>query len=383
MLQLPPSKLPNVGTTIFTVMSALAREADAINLSQGFPNYSSDPKLIDWVTHYMKAGFNQYAPMAGVMKLREVLAQKIGALYAQDVDPYSEITITAGATQALYTAVTTFVNSGDEVIIIEPAFDVYRPAIEVNGGIPVVYEMSAPDYKVDWDQLKKLITSKTRMIMINTPNNPTGKNLNADDLKALDDITANSNIIILSDEVYEHLVFDGALHHSVLRYPNLWERSMAVFSFGKTFHNTGWKMGYIVGAKPLMDEFRKVHQFNVFCCNTPVQMALASFMEDPGAYNYLNDFYQEKRDYFNQLMSQTAFIPISSEGTYYQLYQYGHLSDEADTDFAKRLTTEIGVAVIPISVFYSSGKDEKVIRLCFAKTKDVINEAVERLMKVK
>ena len=382
MVQLPPSKLPNVGTTIFTVMSALANEHGAINLSQGFPNYSSDPKLLELVSHYMKAGYNQYAPMAGVMELRTVLAKKIFDLYQLEIDPKSEITITAGATQAIYTAITTFVNVGDEVIIIEPAFDIYRPGVELNGGVPVIYEMEAPDYQVDWEKLARLITPKTRMLIINNPNNPTGRIFHRSDLLALDKILTDTHTILLSDEVYEHLVFDDAPHESVLAYPNLWQRAMAVFSFGKTFHNTGWKMGYIVGPEPLMNDFRKVHQFNVFCCNTPVQYALAEFMQDSSTYLGLPAFYQQKRDYFTQLMEQLPFKPLPCEGTYYQLYRYGHLTSEGDRDFAIRMTTEFGVAAIPISVFYSSNKDEKVIRLCFAKTTAVLDAAIEKLHQV-
>ena len=311
MVQLPPSKLPNVGTTIFTVMSALAKKHQAINLSQGFPNYSSDPRLLDLVSHFMQAGYNQYAPMAGVMELRTVLAKKIFDLYQLDIDPNTEITITAGATQAIYTAITTFVHAGDEVIIIEPAFDIYRPGVELNGGVPIIYEMEAPDYQVDWQKLAQLISPKTRMLIINNPNNPTGRIFHRSDLLALERVLADSNVILLSDEVYEHLVFDRAPHESVLAYPNLWQRSLAVFSFGKTFHNTGWKMGYIVGAEPLMNDFRKVHQFNVFCCNTPIQYALAEFMQDPTTYLGLPAFLSAKKRLFCPVNGKTPFQAIT------------------------------------------------------------------------
>ncbi len=375
------SKLPNVGTTIFTVMSALANEHKAINLSQGFPDFPSSERLIDLVHRYMQKGFNQYAPMAGAVPLRENLAQKIQDLYGVQVHP-EEITITAGGTQALFTAITAFVRPGDEVILIEPAYDSYRPSVEVNGGIPVIYELKAPEYKLDWNDFAQLISPKTRMIIINTPNNPTGTIFTNEDLLALQNLVANTDILILSDEVYEHLVYDGQEHWSVLRFPGLRERSLAVYSFGKTFHNTGWKLGYCVAPKALTTEFRKVHQFNVFSVNTPVQMALAEFLENPEEYLILNNFYQKKRDLLLEVTKSSRLKPLQTLGTYFQLFDYQQISDEADFDFAKRMTIEFGVAAIPVSVFYSRSKDDKIIRLCFAKNEETLQKAGELLQKL-
>lgn len=377
-----PSKLPNVSTTIFTVMSALANEHHAINLSQGFPNFPSSQKLNDLVYKYMTEGYNQYAPMAGVKKLRDILVTKMQSFYPTVVSPDTEITITAGATQALFTAITAFIRPGDEVILIEPAFDSYRPAVEVNGGIPVIYEMSAPDYQVDWQKLGQLVTSKTKMIVINTPQNPTGTTLKANDLEALEQLTKGTDILVLSDEVYEHLIYDGQEHQSVLRFPNLFQRSLLTFSFGKTFHTTGWKVGYCVAPAHLMSEFRKVHQYNVFTVNTPVQHALADFLKDPNEYLSLNAFFQKKRDFFIKTMQGSRLRPIRSEGTYFHLFDYSQISDEPDTQFARRMTTEYGVAAIPVSVFYSSGRDEKIIRLCFAKKEETLEKAGELLKKI-
>ena len=376
------SKLPNVGTNIFTVMSALANEHQAINLSQGFPDFPSSERLIDLVYQYMQKGFNQYAPMPGVLSLREQIAQKIAQLYQVRVNPADEITITAGGTQALFTAITAFVRPGDEVILIEPAYDCYRPSIEVNGGVPVIYELQAPHYKVDWDAFAQLISPKTRMIIINTPHNPTGTIFTNEDLLALQSLVMDTDILILSDEVYEHLIYDGQEHCSVLRYPALRERSLAVYSFGKTFHNTGWKIGYCVAPKALMAEFRKVHQFNVFSVTTPVQFALATFLENPEEYLSLNDFYQQKRDFLLQVTQDTRLQPLKTQGTYFQLFDYSAISEEADVDFAKRMTTEFGVAVIPVSAFYSSGKDDKVIRLCFAKKETTLASAGQLLQRL-
>jgi methionine transaminase len=385
------SKLPNVGTTIFTIMSALAQEHGAINLSQGFPNFDCPEKLKRLVTQYMKKAMNQYAPMAGVMVLREQLANKIEKLYGCSVNPQTDITITAGGTQGLFTAITAFVKQGDEVILIEPAYDSYAPSVEVCGGIVVPYRLvpptkEAPQYSIDWAAFKALISPKTRMIIINTPHNPTGKTLKDSDLRELDKMTEGSNIIILSDEVYEHLIFDAQQHESVLRYPNLFNRSLVSFSFGKTFHATGWKMGYVVAPDYLMQEFRKVHQFNVFSVNTPVQYAIADFLKDENTYLSLPNFYQQKRDYFLNQMKSSRFKPIKSEGTYFQLFDYEAISDEPDVDFVKRMTLEYGVAAIPVSVFYSNngrnieGSTEKqFIRLCFAKTENLLEKAAEKL----
>jgi methionine transaminase len=388
------SKLPNVGTTIFTVMSALAQEHGAINLSQGFPNFDCPEKLKRLVTQYMKKAMNQYAPMAGVMGLREQLAYKIEKLYNCSVNPQTDITITAGGAQGLFTAITAFVKQGDEVILIEPAYDSYAPSVEVSGGIVVPYRLvqptkEAPQYSIDWAAFKALISPKTRMIIINTPHNPTGKTLKDSDLQELDKITEGSNILILSDEVYEHLIFDGQKHESVLRYPHLFNRSMASFSFGKTFHATGWRMGYVVAPAYLMHEFRKVHQFNVFSVNTPMQYAIADFLKDENTYLSLPNFYQQKRDYFSKLMQGSRFKPLKSEGTYFQLFDYEAISDEKDIDFVKWMTIEKGIAAIPVSVFYSTkdlnteGRDEKqFIRLCFAKTENLLEKAAEKLCKM-
>ncbi|MCB9037806.1 MAG: methionine aminotransferase [Lewinellaceae bacterium] len=376
------SKLPHVGTTIFTVMSALANEHGAINLSQGFPNFPSPERLSDLVCQYMKKGYNQYAPMAGVPLLRERLAEKAQQLYGTAISPDTEITITAGATQAIFTAIAAFVSPGDEVILIEPAYDSYQPSIEVNGGIPVAYKLSAPDYRVDWIALGRLVTAHTRMIIINTPHNPTGTVLKAEDLKALENLTAGTDILVLSDEVYEHLIYDGQQHQSVLRFPGLWERCLATYSFGKTFHNTGWKVGYCLAPAHLMAEFRKVHQFNVFCVNTPVQYALADYLADPQTYLALNDFYQQKRDFFLDTMQGSRLRPLRCEGTYFYLFDYSAISNEPDTEFAKRMTAEWGVAAIPVSVFYSNGSADKVIRLCFAKTEETLERAGELLRKM-
>ncbi len=376
------SKLPNVGTTIFTVMSALAEQHQAINLSQGFPNFDTPDELKRLVSHYMNKGMNQYAPMAGLPILRGRLADKIEKMYGTQIDPTTEITITAGGTQALFTAITTFVRKGDEVILIEPAYDSYAPSVELCGGIPKPYRLSPPQYNINWADFKSLMSDKTRMIIINTPHNPTGKTLKDNDLQELEKLVEDTNILILSDEVYEHLIFDGQKHQSVLRYPNLFKRSIAAFSFGKTFHATGWKMGYVVAPEYLMSEFRKVHQFNVFSVNTPVQYAIADFLEDENTYLSLPDFYQSKRDYFLQLMTDSRFKPLKSEGTYFQLFNYEAISDESDVAFSKRLTTEFGVAAIPVSVFYSDNFDAKVIRLCFAKTEDTLTKAAERLCQI-
>ena len=381
-MQLPPSKLPDVGTTIFTIMSALSNECEAINLSQGFPDFDCDPKLVDRVCHYMREGFNQYPSMLGVWELRQQIARKIKKLYGLEVDPKTEITVTAGATQALFTAIASFVHSGDEVIVIEPAFDSYLPAIQLAGGVAVPYELNAPDYRVNWEELTQLITPRTRMIMTNTPHNPTGTCFRKEDLLELERITAGTDILLLSDEVYEHLVYDDLEHQSALRYPELYKRTLAVYSFGKTFHITGWKVGYCVAPPELTSEFRKVHQFNVFTVNTPVQHGLADYMKDENTYLSLPDFYQRKRDFFLQNMAGSSLKPLGNAGTYFQLFDYSALSSEADTEFARRMTREFGVAAIPVSVFYSSGRDEKIIRLCFAKKEETLAKASMLLRKI-
>ena len=376
------SKLPKVGTTIFTVMSQLANECAAINLSQGFPDFEVSKKLIELVNHYMKKGMNQYAPMPGIMPLREAVSKKIEEDYGKNYHPETEITITAGGTQALYTAISALVREGDEVIVFEPYYDSYVPAIELNGGNPIFIQLKAPDYKIDWERVKKVMNQRTRMIIINTPHNPTSTIWSKADMEMLEKITKDSEIIILSDEVYEHIIFDGKKHESIIRYPKLAERSLVVFSFGKTFHATGWKMGYCVAPDYLMKEFRKAHQFIVFSGNTPIQYALTDFLNDKSNYTGLGEFYQQKRDYFIDILKQTKFKLLPVSGSYFQLVKYGHLSDEKDTEYAIRLTKEYGVASIPVSVFYHKPVDHKILRLCFAKSKETLDKAAERLCKI-
>lgn len=376
------SKLPKVGTTIFTVMSQLAHEHQAINLSQGFPDFKSDPELINLVAEAMKQGLNQYAPMAGVLELRAQIAQKTFHLYGAEYHPETEITVTAGATQAIYTAIAATITEGDEVIIFTPAYDCYEPAIELNGGKTVFVQMHAPDYKVDWEQVKKLINQRTKMIIINTPHNPSGKILQEKDMRALEKMVSNTDIIILSDEVYEHIIFDGKEHQSAARFPGLMERSFIVSSFGKTFHNTGWKMGYCIAPKNLMTEFRKAHQFIVFSVNTPMQYALAAYLKNENNYLKLGSFYQQKRDYFTHLIKDSKFDILPSKGTYFQLLSYQNISDEKDTDFAMRLTKEYKLASIPVSVFYQKNVDEKVLRFCFAKKEETLEQAAQVLNNV-
>lgn len=376
------SKLPKVGTTIFSVMSALAREHDAINLSQGFPNFSSPQRLTDLVCHYLQEGYNQYAPMPGLPELREQIARKAERMYGISVDPKDEITVTAGATQAIYCAIAAFVRPGDEVVLLEPAYDCYQPAVEVNGGKPVIYELQPPNYKVDWNQIQSLISPATRMIIINTPHNPTGTTLKPADMIALQQLCADTDILVLSDEVYEHLIYDGQEHQSVLRYADLRQRSLAAFSFGKTFHNTGWKIGYCIAPPALTTEFRKVHQYNTFAVHRPTQHALADYLEDASTYRSLPAFYQEKRDLLLDVLEATNFKPLPCEGTYFCNFDYSEISDMPDAEFTRYLITEHGLAAIPVSAFYSSGKDERVIRLCFAKTEATLRAAGEALAKV-
>lgn len=375
------SKLPWAGTTIFTIMSGLAAEYHAINLSQGFPNFETAPELIDLVHHHMKDGLNQYAPMQGILPLRERLAEKMEHLYGCLIDPAEEITITSGGTQAIYTAITAIIRQGDEVIVIEPAYDSYLPAIELAGGRAVFVQLQYPDNTIDWQAVRNAITAKTKMIMINTPHNPTGAVMTAKDLLELESITAGTELVILSDEVYEHILFDGRAHESVLRYPGLAERSFAVYSFGKTYHTTGWKMGYCIAPSNLMKEFRRVHQFMVFSANTPIQFALSEYLKNRN-YLELPAFYQKKRDRFLELVQGSAFRFRPAEGSYFQLLDYSAITDEKDTDFAIRLTKEYGIASIPTSVFYHRPDRLNTLRFCFAKTDETLEKAAERLHKV-
>ena len=375
------SRLPAVGTTIFTIMSRLAQECGAINLSPGFPDFSAEDVLFERVAHWMRAGHNQYAPMAGVPTLRAAIVAKVEALYGAAYDPEHEVTVTAGATQALFTAVAALVHPGDEVIVFEPVYDSYVPAIELQGGVVRRACLSAPDYRPDWQAVRALVTPRTRMIMINTPHNPTGTVWTAADLAELAAITRGTGIVVVADEVYEHIVFDGQLHQSVARVPELADRSVIVSSFGKTYHVTGWKVGYVLAPRALMAEFRKVHQFNVFTVNTPVQLALADYMGDASRHLGLAAFYQGKRDFFRAGLAATRFELLPCAGTYFQTVRYAAISDQADTAFVDWLTREVGVAAIPLSAFFGDGRDERVIRFCFAKREDTLAAAFERLQR--
>lgn len=378
------SKLPNVGTTIFTVMSALAAEKGAVNLGQGFPDFDCDPALVDAVTAAMKNGFNQYPPMAGVPVLRDAIAAKVAKLYGQSYDAATEITVTAGATQALLTAILCCVHPGDEVLIIEPVYDSYVPAIELAGGKPVAVQMEVgPDgYSVPWHKVAAAVTPRTRLIMINSPHNPTGSVLRETDLDALANIVRGTDILILSDEVYEHMVFDGTRHESICRYPELAQRAFVVSSFGKTYHVTGWKVGYVAAPAALSAEFRKVHQFNVFTVNTPVQHGLASYMQNPAPYLELPAFYQRKRDLFRSGLKGSRFRLLPSDGTYFQCVDYSSISSMPEAEFAKWLTAEVGVAAIPVSAFYNQPKESGIVRFCFAKKDDTLQIAVEKLVRL-
>lgn len=373
------SKLPKVGTTIFTVMSRLAKEHNALNLSQGFPDFTIDSELSKLVSTAMEQGFNQYAPMLGVYELREAIAQKLDILYGCTYDVNSEIVVTAGATQGIFTAISTFIRPQDEVILFKPAYDCYEPAIEVHGGVVVPVQLKHPNYKVDWEKVESMINSKTKMIVVNTPQNPCGTIFSKEDMLELERITANTNIIVLSDEVYEHMIFDGQEHQSVCRFPELKKRSFLTASFGKTFHATGWKMGYCCGPKDLMEEFIKVHQFNVYCANHPVQVALAHYLKNEDHYRNLPDFFQQKRDLFLDGLKDSRFSFIPTQATYFQTLDYSGISDQRDIDFAKRLTQEHKIASIPLSVFNENELDFKALRFCFAKTDDTLKKAVEIL----
>ncbi len=376
------SKLPHVSTTIFTVMSQLALEHGAINLSQGFPDYDCSPELVELVNKYMKSGCNQYAPMAGIPLLRERIAEKTNSLYGSDYNSETDVTITAGGTQALFTAMAAVVRPGDEVIIFDPSYDSYATTIRLFGGIVKPFELMPPDYKIDWSMVRRLISANTKMIIINSPNNPTGTILTEDDIRELTAITRGTDILILSDEVYEHLVFDGQQHLSIARFPELRERSFICASFGKLFHNTGWKVGYCLAPARLMNEFRKVHQFLVFSVNTPVQHAIAEFLQNKHYYLELNDFYQRKRDVFRELLTGSRFDLLPCQGSYFQLAAYSKISDETDINFCRRITTEFGVAPIPVSAFYTKGTHFGVIRFCFAKKQETLDRAAEKLRKV-
>jgi methionine transaminase len=375
------TKLPKVGTTIFTVMSALAAERGAVNLGQGFPDFDCDSRLIDAVADAMRSGHNQYPPMAGVATLRQAIAAKVAALYGASYDWNTEVTVTAGATQAILTAVLAVVRPGDEVIVIEPAYDSYIPNIELAGGTPVLVPMT-DEFRIDWDRIEAAVGPRTRMIMINSPHNPSGMTLRDADMRRLESIAVEHDLFVLSDEVYEHMVYDGQPHRSACRYPNLAARSFVVSSFGKTYHVTGWKVGYCVAPAALSAEFRKVHQFNVFTVNTPVQYGLAQYMADPAPYLELAGFYQHKRDLFRAGLASTRFRLFPSEGTYFQMVDYRAISELPEADFAKWLTTEIGVAAIPLSAFYDAPVEHGVVRFCFAKQDDTLRLALQRLSRL-
>jgi len=382
MIQLPLSKLSNIGTTIFSQMTQLANENEAINLSQGFPDFMPDPELLDHVDYFIKKGFNQYAPMGGMITLKEEIARKIENSHQAIYHPDSEITVTAGGTQAIFTAVATFVKKDDEVIIFEPAYDCYEPTVELFGGIIKRFEMKAPDYTIDWTAVKNLVTDNTKMIILNNPNNPSGKILTEHDIQELISIVKGTSILILSDEVYENIVFDGKQHLSIAKYPELKERSLLVASFGKLFHVTGWKIGYCAAPKMLTDEFRKIHQFNVFSVNTPMQLALAAYMKNEDHYNHLSQFFQEKRDFLRKGLAGTSFELLDCEGTYFQALKYDKISDKNDFDFASELTITHKVASVPFSSFYKNKLNEHVIRLCFAKKQETLERALENLSKI-
>lgn len=373
------SKLPRTGITIFTQMSALANEHQALNLSQGFPNFPVDTELIDRVTFYMREGVNQYAPMIGVQPLRERIAEKTRNLYGADYHHEKEITITSGATEALYNAITALINPGDEVVVFEPAYDSYVPVIELNGGMPVYVTLSAPHFKIDWELVKQLITPRTRMMILNSPHNPATSVLTSDDLNQLASIVRNTDIIILSDEVYEHIVFDGRKHASMMKHPVLKERSLICGSFGKTFHATGWKVGYCLAPEVLTTEFRKIHQFVTFCTHSATQMALADYLADASHYQSVSSFYQAKRDVFLDALKGSRFSWIPSQGSYFQNLNYSAITNENDVELAQRLTREIGVASIPVSAFYHQKNDFKTLRFCFAKDDETLREAGRRL----
>jgi methionine aminotransferase len=371
------SKLPDVGTTIFTVMSAMAAEQGAVNLSQGFPDFAVSESLADKVNQHMRAGHNQYAPMQGLPALREQIAAKAERIYHRKLDPGAEITVTSGATEAIYASLAAILHPGDEVIVLEPAFDCYIPAVRLNGGKVVSVPLDPTDFSVDWQQVKENITSRTRVIMINTPHNPTGSILQRADLEALAGLTRDTNILVLSDEVYEHMVYDGQIHHSVLTHDELYDRSIAVFSFGKTFHATGWKVGYIVAPALLTEEIRKVHQFIQFSVHAPTQFALAEYMQEGPDYEGLSRFYQAKRDLFLSLTEGSPLRPVKSSGTYFQLFSYAGYSDMPDRELAEKLTIEKKVASIPISVFYQDKTDNHYLRFCFAKNDDTLAEGAK------
>lgn len=375
----PNSKLPKIGESIFATMTKMANDYNAINLSQGFPDFNCSEELLERVAYYQSKGYNQYAPMPGVLSLRKKISEKIEKIYGRKYNPDSEIVVTAGGTQALYTAITAVVSPGDEVIILEPAYDSYAPAVLINGGVPVYIPLSKMNYSIDWNIVEKSITDRTKLIIINSPHNPTGSVLSKNDIAALEKIIRNKNIYLISDEVYEHIIFDGNLHYSFSQSSELSERTFVISSFGKTYHTTGWKVGYCAAPEKLMNEFKKIHQFIVFAVNTPIQYAYADIMEKEEMYFGLSKFYKAKRDLMTSLLSKSKFKFKPAQGTYFQLLDYSSISDLNDREFSEYLTKEIGVAVIPLSPFYSGGSQDRVIRICFAKKDEVLIAASEKL----
>jgi methionine aminotransferase len=376
------SKLPDVGVTIFSLMTKLANDRGAYNLSQGFPDFDAHPDLIGLVEKYMRSGNNQYAPMQGVPILRQRIAEKVSTLYGAHYNPETEITVTSGATEALFAAITAMVQPGDEVVVFEPAYDAYVPVIQLCGGIPLYLKMKFPQYRIDWDELKDTLTEKTKLIIVNTPHNPTGTILSGEDMAALIQIVENTNLFIVGDEVYEHIVFDGSNHQSLSRHAELAQRSFVISSFGKTYHTTGWKIGYCLAPEPLTREFQRIHQFLTFASNTPIQYAYAEFMQRQDVYSNLSSFYQKKRDRFQSLIKESRFRALPCKGTYFQILDYSIISDDPDVEFAKQLTIEKGVASIPPSVFYRHKDDHRVLRFCFAKKDETIDKAAEILCRI-
>ena len=376
------SKLPDVGLTIFSVMSQLAAEHGAVNLSQGFPDFDVSPDLIDRVVHYMRRGCNQYAPMPGVAALRKAIAAKVAALYDADYSPESDITVTSGATEAIFAAIAAVVHPGDEVVVVEPAYDAYEAAVRLNGGRPVFVPLTFPGYRMDWARVRRAMSDRTRLLILNTPHNPSGSVFTAQDIAQLEELVGKHDLLILSDEVYEHIVFDGRRHESLARHPTLRRRSFVVSSFGKTCHATGWKIGYCLAPEGLTTELRKVHQYLTFASTTPIQMALADYMQASADHLQLAAFYQQKRDFFLRCLGATRFRPLPCEATYFLMVDYAAVSEEPDTVFARRLITEAGVAAIPPSVFYHGGDDHRVLRFCFAKNERTLKTAAERLCRL-
>jgi len=377
------SKLPNISTSIFTIVTELANKHKALNLAQGFPDFSPPEELISLVEQNMRKGNNQYAPMQGLMKLREKIAEKTESLYGNKYNPDSEITITSGATEAIFSTISAFIQEGDEVIVFEPAYDSYAPVIKINGGNPIYVGTKLPDFRIDWDEVNKMVNSRTKMIIINSPHNPSGSILSLEGMERLNKLVAGTNILILSDEVYEHLIYDGSTHESLAKFPNLKERAIIISSFGKTYNATGWKLGYCLASESNTKEIRKIHQFNVFCVNTPLQYAVAEFIDKKDAYLELSAFYQQKRDEFLAMIKGSRFTFTPSQGTYFQLLNFKDISDEKDADFSNRLIKEYKLAAIPVSAFYHNAFDSKDLRFCFAKSTDTLKKAAEILHSIK